>query len=293
MAVLWGSKYKLFHKMAANRAARNAIKHLKANSGEVLTELGDIKAEAINYFTAFLQAKPNDVEVPDVHTLSQLVSYRCSASDAAGLVQPIHAKEIKEIIFSMPLNKASGPDGYTVEFFKTAWPVVGKDLVTAVQSFFLYGFMPKGINGTILSLVPKVTNPESMKDYRPIACCNLIYKVISKILAQRLKHILPEAIELSQSAFVKGRLLLENVLSATELVKDYHKPSVSPRSVLKLDISKGFDTVQWPFIISTLRAMKFPDQFIYWVSQCISTASFSVSVNGELEGFLCAIWLAG
>lgn len=80
-------------------------------------------------------------------------------------------------------------------------------------------------------------------------------------------------------------LLLENVLLATELVKDYHKESISSRSTLKLDISKAFDTVQWPFIIATLRAMQYLDQFIFWISQCISTASFSVSINVELEGF--------
>ncbi|KAG7533326.1 hypothetical protein ISN45_Aa08g009650 [Arabidopsis thaliana x Arabidopsis arenosa] len=212
--------------------------------------------------------------------------HRVAEDEEAGrLVQPIQLEEIKRTLFSMPLNKAPGPDGYTVEFFKAAWPVIGQDFVVAVQSFFLYGFMPKGINGTILTLVPKVTNPETMKDFRPIACCNLVYKVISKILAQRLKRNLPEAIELNQSAFVKGRLLLENVLLATELVKDYHKAAISSRSALKLDISMAFDTVQWPFIIATLKAMHYPDQFIFWISQCISTASFSISVNGELEGF--------
>lgn len=274
-----------FHKVVEGRAVRNAIKQLKSSSGEVLTDLNDIKAEAVSYYKSFLQDEPNNIEIPAVNSLSQLVSYRCSGDDGALLIQPITAEEIKKTVFSMPLNKALGPDGFTVEFFKSAWQIIGKDFIVAVQSFFLYGYMPKGVNGTVLSLVPKITNPESMKDFRPIACCNLIYKVISKILAERLKRTLPEAIELSQSAFVKGRLLLENVLLATELVKDYHKPSISSRSAIKLDISKAFDTVQWSFIFSTLRAMHYPEQFILWISKCVSTASFSVSVNGEMEGF--------
>lgn len=124
-----------------------------------------------------------------------------------------------------------------------------------------------------------------MKDYRPIACCNLLYKVISKILARRLKEILPEAIEPNQSAFIKGCLLIENVLLASKLVNGYHKTSASSHCAIKFDIAKAFDTVKWSFIVSVLKAMNLPDQFIMWIHTCISTASFSVAVNGSLERF--------
>lgn len=102
----------------------------------------------------------------------------------------------------------------------------------------------------------------------------MLYKVISKILANRLKCLLPDFIEPNQSAFVEGRLLLENVLLATELVKDYHKDSITSRCAIKFDISKAFDTVQWSFIIGILKALQFPDIFIHWIYLCISTASF-------------------
>ena len=167
-------------------------------------------------------------------------------------MKPVSEAEIKDILFSMPSNKAPGPDGYPMKFYKAAWPVVGKDVVSAIQSFFIFGFMPHSVNATLLSLVPKSADAEKISDYRLIACCNVIYKVISKLLARRLKATLPEAIELNQCAFVEGRLLSENVLLATELVKDYHKSSVSSRSAIKLDISKAFDTVKWTFIEDTL-----------------------------------------
>lgn len=101
-----------------------------------------------------------------------------------------------------------------------------------------------------------------MKDYRLIVCCNLIYKFISKILANRLKVLLPAVIEHNQSAFMKGRLLPENVLLATEIVNGYHLSNVTDMCTIKLDISKAFDTVKWSFITPVLQAMGLPSQFI-------------------------------
>lgn len=194
--------------------------------------------------------------------LAHIVEHKCTTNEISILLAAIHAEEIRHAVFSHPLNKAPGPDGFLAEFFRTAWPVIGKDLIIAIQSFFLYGFLPRSVNATTLSLVPKRTPTEKMSDFRPIACCNLLYKIISKIIATHLKATLSNAIKPNQCAFIKGRLLLENVLLATELVKDYHKSSLSQRCAIKLDISKAFDTVHWPFITNVLKAMNYPDQFI-------------------------------
>lgn len=163
--------------------------------------------------------------------------------------------------------------------------MIASDFVVAAQSVFRFGFLPKGVNSIILALVPK--NPDSleMKDYRPIACCNVLYKVVSKILANRLKLLLPRIILENQSAFVQGRLLMENVLLASELVKDYHKELISPRCLMKIDISKAFESVQWSFVLKSLSVLGFPERFIHWIELCISSPSFSVQVNGDLAGY--------
>ncbi|XP_013589034.1 PREDICTED: uncharacterized protein LOC106297312 [Brassica oleracea var. oleracea] len=96
---------------------------------------------------------------------------------------------------------------------------------------------------------------------------------------------LPQCISSNQSAFVKDRLLVENLLLATEIVKDYHKEDVSPRCAMKIDIAKAFDSVHWPFLLNTLRALHLPEQFVHWIELCVCTPSFSVQVNGELAGF--------
>lgn len=163
----------------------------------------------------------------------------------------------------MPNDKSPGPDGYTSEFFKEAWQVIGDDVTVAVQSFFIKGFLPKGVNSTILALIPKKEEAKGMRDYRPISCCNVLYKIVSKIIASRLKEVMPKCITLSQSAFIKERLLMENVLLATEIVKDYHKEAISPRCAMMIDISKAFDYVQWAFLLNTLKAMGLLDKFVY------------------------------
>jgi len=138
-----------------------------------------------------------------------------------------------------------------------------------------------------IHFLPLLSSPTGhfISHYRPLSCCNVIYKIISKIIANRLKMVLPKFIAGNQTAFVKDRLLIENLLLATELVKDYHKESVSSRCAIKIDISKAFNSVQWSFIRNILLSMDFPMEFVHWIMLCISTASFSVQVNGELVGF--------
>ena len=109
----------------------------------------------------------------------------------------------------MPSEKYPGPDGYTSEFFKAAWDIIGSEFTIAVQSFFTKGFLPKGVNTTILALIPMKLEARHMKVYRLISCCNIIYKVISKIIANRLKVTLPDFISLNQSVLLKIGCLLK------------------------------------------------------------------------------------
>lgn len=197
----------------------------------------------------------------------------------------VTGEEIQKVLFAMPNNKSPGPDGFPCEFFKSTWSILGHDFIVAVQSVFKFGFLPKGVNSTILALIPKKIDSMQMKDYRPIACCNVLYKVVSKLLANRLKLLLPRIVCENQSALIKGRLLMENVLLASEMVKDYHQDSISPRCLLKIDISKAFDSVQWEFVLKGLEVLGFPATFIHWIHLCITSPSFSAQVNGDLAGY--------
>lgn len=234
---------RFFHNAVKERQAKNSIKEITDPNGVQLATQEDIKSEAIRFFTGLLTTKPADYSPISIEAIGELLDFRCSDQERSHLTSEVVEGEIRKVLFSMPSNKSPGPDGYTIEFFKEAWPIIGKDFTVAVQSFFIYGFLPKGVNSTILALIPKRTEAKEMKDYRPISCCNVVYKVISKILANRLKSILSGFIAPNQSAFIKDRLLMENLLLASELVKGYHKENISPRCAMKIDIAKAFDSV--------------------------------------------------
>lgn len=217
--------------------------------------------------------------------LQKLLMFRCTLEDCRLLEVEVSEEEIRKVLFTMSNNKSPGQDGFPCEFFKTTWSVLSQDFTTAVQSVFRFGFLPKGVNSTILALIPKKLDSLEMKDYRLIACYNVLNKVVSKILANRLNQLLPRIISENQSAFVQGRLLMENVILASELVKDYHKETVSPRCLMKIDISKAFDSVQWMFVLKSLSALGFPEKFIHWIKLCITSPSFSMQVNGDFAGY--------
>ena len=161
------------------------------------------------FFKDFLQHKPHDYTGITVEVWERVLPYRCSEIELAQLTKEVIAEEIRAVFFAMPSEKSPGPDGYTSEFFKATWDIIGSAFTIAVQSFFTKGFLPKGVNTTILALIPMKLEARHMKVYQPISCCNIIYKVISKITANRLKVILPDFINPNQSILLKISFLLK------------------------------------------------------------------------------------
>lgn len=161
----------------------------------------------------------------------------------------------------------------------------GSKVIEAVKEFFLSGKLLTQWNTTTLVLIPKLTNASRTSDFIHISCLNTLYKVIAKLLTGRLQKLLPQVIYTSHSAFLPGRLLAKNALLATEIINGYNRKNVAPRGILKVDLRKAFDWVRWDFIISTLKALAIPDSFINWIHQCISTPTFSISLNGISDGF--------
>lgn len=195
------------------------------------------------------------------------------------------SEEIKSCMFKLNPNKAPGPDGLTSAFFKASWDTVGAEVVSAIKNFFATKFLSATANATILSLIPKFPGASRIRDFRPISCLNTIYKVISRLMVKRLKPILPTLILPSQTAFIKGRLLVENTTLAGELINGHHKKKGVRRITIKVDIAKAFDTLSWEFLFSCLYGLQLPHQFIDRLKSCICTTSFMVGYNGSVNGY--------
>lgn len=125
---------------------------------------------------------------------------------------------MNDMLFQMHPSKALGPDGMNASFLQNLWNVLEIISHRLLFSFFTTGHMPKSINDTFIELIPKTKEPVKMTESRPISLCNAVYKLISKVLANRLKKILPSIITKSQSPFVSGRLISYNVLDSFGLL---------------------------------------------------------------------------
>ncbi|CAN1136622.1 Transposon TX1 uncharacterized 149 kDa protein [Linum perenne] len=143
------------------------------------------------------------------------------------LPSSVTSKEVYEAIFSIPDEKTPSSDGFPTTFFKKNWNIVGLHVTEVALSFFLTGKMPLFVNCISLILIPKKNNATIMKNYRSISYCNVMYRLVSKIIANRLAMVLPNVISLSQSAFIKGRAIRDNILLAHKLLKDYSSLGVS------------------------------------------------------------------
>ncbi|XP_022007560.1 uncharacterized protein LOC110906790 [Helianthus annuus] len=271
-----------FHKCVKSRHARNKIFSIMDVQGNRY-EGDQVPTAFLNHYTNFLGREDR----VDTFDIGELFVNTLSDFSANHMVRSVTRDEVKKAMFGIGENKAPGPDGYTSAFFKHSWDVVGDQVTNAVLDFFENGQMLKQINHTIIALVPKKDSPNSVQDYRPISCCNVLFKCISKIITDRIKGSLDGLVSINQSAFVPGRKITDNILLTQELMHNYHIDRGPSRCALKIDIHKAYDTVNWSFLEAVLLGFGFHSTMVRWIKNCVSTVSYSPSINGELHGYFC------
>ncbi|GJV08557.1 sodium/hydrogen exchanger 6 [Tanacetum coccineum] len=187
------------------------------------------------HYTSFLGHQGDSIPLNS----NDLFTNKLDPNVAHNMIRNVTPQEIKDAIFSMGNDKSPGPDGYSAAFLKKAWDIVEDDIIKAVHEFFTNGTLLKELNHTIIALVPKVSSPARINDYRPISCCNVLFKCISKIIANCIKGSLPHLVSLNQSAFVPGRRISDNILLTQELMHNYHLDRGPARYAFKVDIQKA------------------------------------------------------
>ena len=271
---------KFFHSVASERKKNNHIERLKREDGGVVVEEEAKKEVATNYFTSLFMSSAG----ARVEELLSHVDSRVTQTMNELLCKEFTSKEVVEALETIGDLKAPGPDGMHAIFYKKFWDVVGEKVTEEVLGVLNGGPMPADWNDTCIVLIPKVNNPESMKDLRPISLCNVVYKIVSKVMANRLKQILPDIISPNQSAFVPGRLITDNILLAYECT---HFMKTKRRgkegyAAIKLDMSKAYDRVEWSFVEKMMRKLGFAERWINLVLNCVTSVQYQVRVNGSL-----------
>ncbi|RVW42045.1 Transposon TX1 uncharacterized 149 kDa protein [Vitis vinifera] len=264
--------------MANAHRRRNNVDRIKIN-GAWLTEENDIREGIANAFKTLL-SNPGDWR-PSV---SGLQFEMLEQLDANALETPFMEEEVFDALVGCNGDKAPGPDGFSMAFWLFAWDFVKADVMSFFKEFYENGKFVKSLNTTFLVLIPKKVGAEALGDYRPISLVGSLYKWLTKVLANRLKKVVGKVVSKAQGAFVEGRQILDVVLIANEAIDSTLKNNESG-ILCKLDIEKAYDKVDWNFILSIMEKMGFGERWIRWIQWCISTASFSVMINGTPTGF--------
>ncbi|CAM8885121.1 unnamed protein product [Rhodiola kirilowii] len=198
---------------------------------------------------------------------------------------PFSEIEVQEAIFQMYPTKAPGPDGFSAIFYKKSWPLLKEKVTQSVLRMLSIRKLEEGLNRTLITLIPKCRNPKKVEDYRPISLCNVSAKIVTKVLANRLKIILPRIISENQSAFVPGRLISDNILAAHELI---HFINTRGRQrigycAMKLDMAKAYDRVEWDFLEEMHKKMGFPEEWTELIMACVKSVSYTIRINEKIS----------
>jgi actin-related protein len=203
---------------------------------------GIMEAIAVEYFQKLFSTS----SLTAINEVTQLVDTVVTPEMNSTLLTPFSMEEVRSALFQMSPSKAPGPDGMIALFFQKYWNVVGLHVIDAVLDCLNSGRLLGSINFTNIVLIPKVKAPENMAQFRPISLCNVLYKIISKVLVNRMKHMLSAVISDCQSAFVPGRMIMDNIIVSFEMLhylKNKRGGKVGQMAA-KLDISKVYDRVE-------------------------------------------------
>ncbi|XP_073037138.1 uncharacterized protein [Primulina eburnea] len=271
---------KLFHNMVKKKRVANKIFRIWDN-GVCLTSPELIQQSGASFFQHLLTGDPSALACPDFSGFPSIIS----AVENEGFVATPSLEEVRATVFSIHPDSVAGPDGFSSAFFQHCWEIVHQDVFDAVLDFFRGSPLPQGFTATTITLIPKVAGAHAWSDFRPISLCNVTNKIISKLLYSRLRVVVERLISPNQSGFVPGRMISDNILLAQELTHSLTLPTRGGNVILKLDMAKAYDRVQWPFLFEVLRHFGFSERVVAMVSACISHCHFSVNINGSLSGF--------
>ena len=275
---------RFFHEKASARYKKNFIEGLMDENGVWLEGDKHVEELMLQYYERlFTSSDPTKFE-----EILDTVQHKVTPKMNQVLVKEFLEVEVKNAIKKMYPLKSPGPDGMPPLFYQHFWPKIGGVVTSIVLAFLNSGIIPPNFNHTHIVLIPKCKEPKKVTDYRPISLCNVVYKIASKAITNRLKKVLPSIISDTQSAFVHGRLITDNVLVPYEMMHhiSQKKSGKVGDLALKLDMSKASDRIEWSWMEKIMQKLGLDNKLCALIMKCVTTVSYSVKINGKPKGHI-------
>lgn len=270
---------KFFHMSTIIRRKRNRVEMLKKDETQWVSDAKELEKLAVDYFRKLYSLEDVDT---DIQLLMERRFVGLTRQEKMDLDKTFSAEEVEKAVRAMGSFKAPGPDGFQPVFYQRCWETVGASVIRFVLLFFETGKLPENTNDALVVLIPKVTKPEYITQFRPISLCNVLFKTITKAMVGRLKSIMPKLIGLAQSSFIPGRLSADNIVVVQEAVHSMKKKQGRKGwMLLKLDLEKAYDRLRWDFLEDTLRAAGLSENWVKRIMECVSGPSMCILWNGE------------
>lgn len=273
---------KFFHVSTIVRRKRNKIEKIKIKgnwSDDSEAIFNHINSYYNSLFSSTIQGEGLDSDFPTGPSLTN--------RDNNLLTGPISWYEVRKVIFGMKPLKAPGPDGFQPKFFQFYWDKVCSSVFNFVKTCFTNWTFPVEHNKCFITLIPKVERPETIINFRPITLCNSIYKVVTKILVNRLRPLLDKIVGPCQASFLPGRQASDNIIVTQEILHDLQKKRGKIGGMsFKIDLEKAYDKISWEFLEKTLINFNFDRKWISLIMSCVTKGETAILWNGyPLEPF--------
>ena len=271
----------LYLKHKVGRLKENCISKLSDQDGRETTNMTDMLQITQEFYANLYKSQnPADQDIEDFLDSTNLP--QIPEGNLETLKSFLSLEEVSSALNRMNKNKAPGPDGLPTEFYLKFWNIIGQDITEVFQNIWLSGEIKSSFNQSVIQLIYKGKGEMSkLENYRPISLMNADYKMLSKVLASRIKPILPVLIQSGQTCSIDGKGILDNLLNMQAL---YQTALLNNERALfaSHDLEKAFDRLEHPYLFKVLEKFGFPEELVRWIKILYSGANTNILVNSQL-----------